>query len=265
MSQLNSGIRMPGYQRVSSRMSTQSSTTAPVAQNEASDKVNAASDMPTPAPAPVSASNASAAAFKDPKAALTKIELARFTGMQSPLPGKRETPFGTLYTDVKSDYIHTKRRLILYETVAYSLLGLQLFLSAMFILLGSLKLKDSSNAILALGAISTLVAGSQAFANKPELCSTLTFVIGIMAFMKGQGQPARLRQKTLGLAKVLRNLELLHQNVEWKIVTVQDIDTLEKKYQDILEEADANSPDFWAVVRTSAPEKKASGPATVMA
>lgn len=54
---------------------------------------------------------------------------------------------------------------------AYSLLGLQLFLSAMFILLGSLKLKDSSNAILALGAISTLVAG-------------------IMAFMKGQRQPA---------------------------------------------------------------------------
>lgn len=97
--------------------------------------------------------------FKDPNAALSKIELARFTGMQSPLPGKKETPFGTLYTDVRSDYLHTRTRLILYETAAYSLLGLQLFLSAMFILLGSLKLKDSSNAVVALGALSTLVAG----------------------------------------------------------------------------------------------------------
>lgn len=82
-----------------------------------------------------------------------------------------------------------------------------------------------------------------------------------MAFMKGQGQPARLRQKTGGLGKILRKLELLHQNVEWKAVTVEDIEKLEKNYQDVLEEADANSPDFWTAVRSSTPEKKGSGPA----
>lgn len=184
MSQLNAGgIRMPGYQRVSSRMSNQSSTvilssptcssilltrslqTAPVAQNEAPDKQNPTSDMPSPAPAP---SPVGPAFFKDPKAALTKMELARFTGMQSPLPGKKETPFGTLYTDVKSEYIQTRARLILYETAAYSLLGLQLFLSAMFILLGSLKLKESSNAVVALGALSTLVAGMSSTAHSRQ-------------------------------------------------------------------------------------------------
>lgn len=133
--------------------------TAPVAQNEAPDKANPVSDI-SPAPASELVPNmARPAFFKDPNAALSKIELARFTGMQSPLPGKKETPFGTLYTDVRSDYLHTRTRLILYETAAYSLLGLQLFLSAMFILLGSLKLKDSSNAVVALGALSTLVAG----------------------------------------------------------------------------------------------------------
>lgn len=83
-----------------------------------------------------------------------------------------------------------------------------------------------------------------------------------MAFMKGQGQPSRLRQKTLGLGKILRKLELLHQNVEWKAVTIGDIDILEKSYQDVLEEADANSPDFWATVRNSPTlEKKTSGSA----
>ncbi|TID24085.1 hypothetical protein E6O75_ATG02450 [Venturia nashicola] len=241
MSQLNAGgIRMPGYQRVSSRMSEQSSTTVPVAQNEAPEKENSAPDTLSPAPL---LNTAGPSFYKDPKTALTKTELARFTGMQSPLPGKKETPFGTLYTDVKRDYIHSKGQLILYETVAYSLLGLQLFLSAMFILLGSLKLKDSSNAVVALGALSTLIAGT-------------------MAFMKGQGQPARHRQKTLGLGKILRSLELLHQNVEWRAVTIVEIESLEKSYQDVLEEADANSPDFWAAVRSSpTPGKKTSGSA----
>lgn len=84
-----------------------------------------------------------------------------------------------------------------------------------------------------------------------------------MAFMKGQGQPSRLRQKTLGLGKILRKLELLHQNVEWKAVTLGDIDSMEKMYQDVLEEADANNPDFWAAIHspTTTPGKKASGSA----
>lgn len=81
-----------------------------------------------------------------------------------------------------------------------------------------------------------------------------------MAFMKGQGQPARLSHKAIGLGKILRKLEMLHQNVERKAVTIGDIDSLEKSYQDVLEEADANSPDFWAAVRSSpASEKKTVG------
>lgn len=136
--------------------------------------------------------------------------------------------------------------LILYEICAYGLLGLQLLLSAIFVILGSLKLSDSSDAILALGALSTLVTGT-------------------LAFMKGQGQPSRLRQKTLGLGKILRKLEMLHQTVEWKPVTVDDIDRLEKNYQDVLDESDQNHPDFWAVTRSSTPEKKASAPAPVPA
>lgn len=106
---------------------------------------------------------------------LTKPHFYELIGMSPPddnnhMPKKLGTRHGLYGTVLKHHrYIQTKYRV--FDIMTYVLMALQLLLSAVFIILGSVR-SNSHLAIAVLGAISTIIAGS-------------------LALMKGQGLPNR--------------------------------------------------------------------------
>ncbi|KAJ9624109.1 hypothetical protein H2203_005558 [Taxawa tesnikishii (nom. ined.)] len=161
--------------------------------------------LPPPAPAPAKRSVFTAPQVADPDPAadrldddLTPLSAAEFyelMGMRAPTseneqPKELATRNG-LYGRVRKHmgYIQTKYRI--YDVAVYVFLVLQLFLSAIFIILGSLTRVDSHVAIAVLGAVSTVIAG-------------------LLALMKGQGLPQRLRQTRDALRNVIFEAEELY-------------------------------------------------------
>lgn len=122
-------------------------------------------------------------------------------------------------------YVQTKYRV--FDVATYVFMALQLLLSAVFIVLGSLSSVDSHVAIAILGAISTVIAGA-------------------LALMKGQGLPNRLRQVRDDLSNVLFMAEELYWDVAAdRPVLFADIVKVREAYLRVLQEARKNHPDTW--------------------
>ncbi|WPH04338.1 Hypothetical protein R9X50_00722700 [Acrodontium crateriforme] len=167
---------------------------------------------------------------------LSKADFYELMGMQPPI-SKSQNPkqlssrhglYGRIHYDL--EYVQTKYRI--YDILVYAFLILQLFLSAVFIILGSLTRNDSHIAIAVLGAVSTVVAGT-------------------LALMKGQGLPNRLRQTRDSLSNVIFSAEELYWDVGAdRSVYYKDVKKIREDYLKALAASRRNHPDTWNATAT---------------
>lgn len=145
----------------------------------------------------------------------------------SPPPSALALPAG-LYSQILAALATTQSRYRLYNLLTYALLILQLLLSAVFIVLGSLPpARDSRLAIAVLGAISTVVSSA-------------------LALMKGQGLPHRLRRTRDALRKVVFEAEELFWDVRAeRAVYFRDVVRLREDFWRAVEEAGRGRPEVW--------------------
>lgn len=125
-------------------------------------------------------------------------------GLNAPTPGKDglgqiAKPHG-LYGKLYRNEKFTNRKYHAFDFTAYILLFLQLVISAVFIILGSLPHLDTHIPIAVLGAIATVIAGA-------------------LALMKGNGLPNRLRVERDELRLVMFEVEELY----WDIRSGRDV------------------------------------------
>lgn len=164
---------------------------------------------------------------------LTQADFYELMGMKAPIsktekPRELQTPHG-LYGTILHRLAHVQNQYRAFDILAYAALILQLVISAVFIVLGSLTQLDSHIAIAVLGAVSTVIAGG-------------------LALMKGQGLPNRLRQTR----DSLRNVKFEAEELYWDVgadreVFYKDIKRLREDYLRVMEEARKNHPDTWNV------------------
>lgn len=128
------------------------------------------------------------------------------------------------------EYVQAKYRV--FDVFTYIFLVLQLLLSAVFIILGSLRQVDTHIIIAILGAVSAVIGG-------------------LLAVMKGQGLPNRLRQTRDSLKNVVFEAEELYWDVEAnRAVYFKDIIKLREDYLRVMMEARKNHPDTWNTITT---------------
>ncbi|KAK0938744.1 hypothetical protein LTR29_009712 [Friedmanniomyces endolithicus] len=162
---------------------------------------------------------------------LTPADFYELMGMRPPI-SKQQIPKELairhgLYARIQSLFRHTQTKYRIFDVLTYVLLALQLVLSAVFIVLGSLTRVDSHVAIAVLGAVSTVVAGG-------------------LALMKGQGLPNRLRQTRDGLRNVMFEAEELYWDVGAdRAVFYKDVKKVREDFLRVTEEARRNHPDTW--------------------
>lgn len=162
---------------------------------------------------------------------LTNQEFYELMGMRPP-PGPLQLPKklglrGGLYETIHSRFEYVQFKYRLYDVLTYVFLALQILLSAIFIILGSLPQVDSHVAIAVLGAISTIIGG-------------------LLALMKGQGLPNRLRQVRDDLRNVLFEAEELYWDMAAdRAIFYKDVRKLREDYLRVMEEARRNHPDTW--------------------
>lgn len=162
---------------------------------------------------------------------LDKDDFYRLMGMKPPLteadlPTKLSMRNG-MYSRIASkyEYINTKYRI--FDVLTYVLLVSQLFLGAVFIVLGSLTASKTNISIAILGALSTVIAGA-------------------LALMKGQGLPNRLHQMRDDLHNVKFEAEELYWDVAaGRKVLYRDIRKLREDYLRVMEDGRRNHPDTW--------------------
>ena len=132
-----------------------------------------------------------------------------------------------LYGQIQHRLTYIQRKYRIFDVLTYALLVLQLILSAVFIVLGALTHVDSHIAIAVLGAVSAVIAG-------------------VLAMMKGNGLPNRLRQTRDALRNVIFETEELYWDVGVdREVYFKDIVKLREDYLRVMEEARRNHPDTW--------------------
>lgn len=142
-------------------------------------------------------------------------------------PQDLEASPNSFYHTVRLRHRRVNYHYQLYETLATTLLVLQLLLSATFIVLGSITTPHSHVTIAVLGAVATLVAG-------------------VLALMKGQGLPNRLRMERDALGKVLLAADELCADVSaGREVSFESIRVLRDMYARVLDDAARNHPDTW--------------------
>ncbi|KAK5108917.1 hypothetical protein LTR62_007719 [Meristemomyces frigidus] len=243
------------------RTNTQSSTGAP--QNQSTVANTQAGQPPQP---PASAKNLrpvfSSPAVNDIDPAASRLDsdptpldpstFYYLIGMKPPL-SKHQNPKDLviehgLYSKIQIRLRYVQTMYLAFDILANALLIIQLFLSAVFIVIGSLARTDTHVAVAALGAAATVVAGT-------------------LALMKGNGLPNRLRQTRDNL----RNVEFEAEELYWdvgagKTVRYRDVVKLREDFLRVLEEARRNHPDTWnpiakgiAVGIRRAPEGKGAG------
>lgn len=185
-----------------------------------------------PAAATVRDSNpASPTDTKDDEEPLSEDEFYDLLGTRKPTPGhddaiKLALPHG-LYHRIQQQLRHIQRKYRIYDFLAYAFLSLQLLLSAVFIVLGSLAHVDSHIAIAVLGAFSTVIGGG-------------------LALMKGQGLPNRLRRTRDALRNVLFEAEDLYADVgAGREVCFRVIVKLREGLLRVIEDSTRNHPDTW--------------------
>ena len=168
---------------------------------------------------------------KDNKEPLTEPDFYKLMGMQPP-PRKGQSPkkLGAthgLYTTILSRYNYVNKKYRIYDVIVYVFLVLQIILAAIFIILGALRNIDSHTAVATLGAVSTVIGG-------------------VLALMKGQGLPNRLRMTKASLQKVLFEAEELYHDVgAGRQVLYSDIRKVREDYLRVMDEENKNHPDTW--------------------
>lgn len=160
---------------------------------------------------------------------LSKPHFYELIGMEPPnngqMPKKLATKNG-LYDTVLKDHKYVQTKYRVFDVMTYIFMALQLLLSAVFIILGSIR-SNYHIAIAVLGAISTVIAGA-------------------LALMKGQGLPNRLRQIRDDLANVLFEAEELYWDVAAdRPVLFKDIKKVREDYMRVKLAARKNHPDSW--------------------
>ena len=130
---------------------------------------------------------------------------------------------GTICDELR--YIQYKYRI--FDVMTYVLLALQIAIGAVFIILGALRDARTYLAIAVLGAISTVIGG-------------------VLALMKGQGLPNRLRQARDQMRNVVFEAEELYWDFRsGRAVIYADIKKIREDYLRVLEEMRKNHPDTW--------------------
>ena len=151
-------------------------------------------------------------------------------GMKVPVqsgktPSNLEAAHG-FYSQVCQErrYIQCKYRF--YDVMIMFFLILQIFLSAVFIVLGALNVNQHI-AIAVLGAVSSVIAG-------------------VLALVRGQGLPNRLRMERDGLKKIILDADEMYWDVRGgRQVSYNDVKRLRDAYAGVLEDARRNHPDTW--------------------
>jgi hypothetical protein len=132
---------------------------------------------------------------------------------------------GGLYSIIDKKERWTNVKYHLFDMGVYILLGAQLLLSAVFVILGSLHNVDTHITIAILGAAGTVIAGT-------------------LAFMKGQGQPDRLRRTRNALRDVKLKANRLYLDFGGGIAATQkDIDEIWAAYIAVIKTEELNHPD----------------------
>ncbi|KAK1049062.1 hypothetical protein LTR12_008085 [Friedmanniomyces endolithicus] len=131
-----------------------------------------------------------------------------------------------LYHDIRTNHEHMHRAFYYFELGAYTALLGQILLSANFVVLGAMR-GDHHVAIAILGAFSVAIAG-------------------ILALIKGQGLPMRLRIERDALWEVQLQAEELHWQVAaGKPVMFADVKRIWSRFVQVKREASLNHPDTW--------------------
>ncbi|KAI6805205.1 hypothetical protein KC332_g14870 [Hortaea werneckii] len=164
-------------------------------------------------------------------APLTETDFYRLIGMRPPnadhqSPEELAIPQG-LYDRIQCQLQNIQRKYRVYDVLTYALLVLQLLMSAIFIVLGSLSEVDSHVAISVLGAISTGIGSA-------------------LALMKGQGLPNRLGR----IRDSLRNVAFEAEELFWDVranraVYFRDIVRLREDFLRVMEDAGNHHSDTW--------------------
>lgn len=166
---------------------------------------------------------------------LTSTQFYELIGMRAPekdgtTPKSLEARHG-LYSILRQRERLITRKYHAYDTFTTALLLAQLVLSALFIVLGALDLNHIAVAVL--GAVSAVVAG-------------------VLALMKGQGLPNRLRMERDALRRVLFEADELYWDVgAGKSVTFADIKKVREAYLKVVQDAEKNHPDTWNTTATA--------------
>ncbi|KAF2165108.1 hypothetical protein M409DRAFT_67394 [Zasmidium cellare ATCC 36951] len=220
--QQQQGTTQQAGQPKSSAMAKRQATLPP--QTPASQKVSIFQHAPK-----VMDPDPAADRLDDNMTPLTKPHFYELIGMNPPNNGQMPKKLGTkngLYETVLKHHTYVQTKYRVFDVATYVLMGVQLLLSAIFIILGSIR-SNYHIAIAVLGAVSTVIAGA-------------------LALMKGQGLPNRLRQIRDDLQNVLFEAEELYWDVAAdRPVLFKDIKKVREDYLRVLVAARKNHPDNW--------------------
>ncbi|KAK4555727.1 hypothetical protein LTR86_006947 [Recurvomyces mirabilis] len=145
-----------------------------------------------------------------------------------------------LYHDIRTSHVAMQKWHFWFEVGIYtSLLG-QILLSAQFIILGAMR-GDHHVPIAILGAFSVAIAG-------------------ILALVKGQGLPMRLRIERDALWEVQLQAEELHWQVSaGKPVLFSDVKRVWQRFVQVKRDASMNHPDTWNTSTAAAAQAQGAG------
>ncbi|KAG9951762.1 hypothetical protein KCU85_g2620, partial [Aureobasidium melanogenum] len=163
---------------------------------------------------------------------LSQQDVYTLLGMAAPTannttPRHLESAHG-FYAQLLKTERRASRHYRMYDVAIFFLMIVQLCISAVFVVLGSLPNLDRHHvAVASLGAIATVVAG-------------------VLALMKGQGLPNRLRMERDALRRVVFETEELYWDARaGREVDFADVERLRDAYVAVVEDARKNHPDVW--------------------
>ncbi|KAK4951011.1 hypothetical protein LTR10_011004 [Elasticomyces elasticus] len=140
---------------------------------------------------------------------------------------------GGLYHDIRTNHEHMHRVFFYFECCIYAALLGQILLSANFIVVGAMH-GEHRIAIAVLGACSVTLAG-------------------VLALIKGQGLPMRLRIERDALWEVQLQAEELHWQVAaGQPVLFSDVKKIWSRFVQVKKDASMNHPDTWTTASNAA-------------
>jgi hypothetical protein len=166
------------------------------------------------------------------KTPLSRQDIYTLLGMAAPTannttPRHLESAHG-FYGQLVGSERRAARQYLLYDCAIILLMIVQLCISAVFVVLGSLPNLDRHHvAVASMGAIGTVVAG-------------------VLALMKGQGLPNRLRMERDALRRVVFETEEVYWDARaGREVNYANVERLRDAFVSVVEDARKNHPDVW--------------------